>query len=93
MGPVISAPSSEGLPSFPPPSRDPAPYGVDETEICELEEAALASLPRPINWYVILCRILGVLVIGSAIWGLWEMSRQPDARRAMIEWVSFGKAH
>ena len=75
MGPV-TAPSSEGLPSFPPPSRDPA-HGVDETEICEFEEAALASLPRPINWYVILCRILGVLVIGSAIWGVWEMAHTP----------------
>jgi hypothetical protein len=100
MGPVITAPSSEGLPSFPPPSRDAAPIGVDhteigvdETEICEFEEAALASLPRPINWYVILCRILGVLVIGCAIWGVWEMAQYSEARRAMIEWVSFGKAH
>ena len=70
-----------------------APTGIDETEISEFEEAALASLPRPINWYAILCRFLGVLVIGSAIWGVWVMAHHPQARGAMIEWVTFGKAH
>jgi len=98
MGPVTSAPSSGSLGSFPPPSRDFAPTYVDadEMEILDLEdveEAALAALPRRINWYAIGCRILGVLIIGCAAWGLWLMAHHPQARGAMIDWVSFGKAH
>jgi len=103
MGPVNSSPSSGSLGSFPPPSRladpislDPIgldPIGLDESEICDVEEAALASLPRSINWYAVACRILGVLVIGCAVWSLWWMAQHPPARGAMIDWVSFGKAH
>jgi hypothetical protein len=57
------------------------------------EEAELAGIPRPINWYAIICRILGLMIIGCAIWGIYEMAQLPQARAAMIEWVTFGKAH
>jgi hypothetical protein len=91
---VIMGPATSGsLGSFPPPSRHAAPTGLDETEIFDVEEAALASLPRRINWYAIACRVLGVLVIGCAVGVVWKMAQYPQARGAMIEWVTFGKAH
>jgi hypothetical protein len=77
MEPVTSAPTSGSLGSFPPPSRHAAPTVIvlDETAICDVEEAALASLPPPINWYAIGCRILGVLIIGCAVGSLWLMAQ------------------
>jgi hypothetical protein len=92
MGPATSVPSSGSLRSFPPPSRH-APSGVDETEICDFDEAELASVPRPINWHAIACRFLGVLFIGGAVGSVWWMAQQPPAREAMIEWLTFGRAH
>jgi hypothetical protein len=97
MGPLTSDPSSGSIHAFPPPTRHAALNDVhdehDAAESWEWEEEELASIPRPINWYAIVCRILGLAIVGCAIWGVWELGQHPQARAAMIEWVTFGKAH